>query len=187
VAAAGRPSGPGRQPSPRAARRPDERDRVGRIASWVGLDVGKQDHHATVVSAAGEPLFELAVRNDEAAIERLLDRALEAGPCAKGAATSRPLVSTAGGASSCSQAGADGADDLGVVDPLQVEDSRSQPRHGVLRLRCPWSAAGSAAAALARPPVECHFRLCERGRLPQRADRALDQLGLALHERGSLL
>jgi hypothetical protein len=55
---------------------------VGQIASWVGLDVGKQDHHATVVSAAGEPLFELAVRNDEAAIERLLDRALESGPCA---------------------------------------------------------------------------------------------------------
>src|SRR5215216_4570989 len=55
---------------------------VGRIASWVGLDVGKEDHHATVVSAAGERLFELAVRNDEAAIERLLDRALESGPCA---------------------------------------------------------------------------------------------------------
>jgi transposase len=50
---------------------------VGQIGSWVGLDVGKQDHHATVVSAAGEPLFELAVRNDEAVIERLLDRALE--------------------------------------------------------------------------------------------------------------
>ena len=55
---------------------------VGRIASWVGLDVGKEDHHATVVSAAGERLFELAVGNDEAAIERLLDRALESGPCA---------------------------------------------------------------------------------------------------------
>jgi transposase len=55
---------------------------VGRIASSVGLDVGKQDHHATVVSAAGERLFELAVSNDEAAIERLLDRALEVGPCA---------------------------------------------------------------------------------------------------------
>ena len=55
---------------------------VGRIASWVGLDVGKQDHHATVVSAAGERLFERAVGNDEAAIERLLDRALESGPCA---------------------------------------------------------------------------------------------------------
>jgi transposase len=55
---------------------------VGRIEAWVGLDVGKEDHHATVVSAAGERLFELAVRNDEAAIERLLDRALESGPCA---------------------------------------------------------------------------------------------------------
>jgi transposase len=55
---------------------------VGRIEAWVGLDVGKQDHHATVVSAAGERLFELAVRNDEAAIERLLDRALGSGRCA---------------------------------------------------------------------------------------------------------
>jgi hypothetical protein len=55
---------------------------VGQIATWVGLDVGKEDHHATVVSAAGEWLFELAVRNDEAAIERLLDRAGETGRCA---------------------------------------------------------------------------------------------------------
>ena len=55
---------------------------VGRIASWVGLDVAKEDHHATVVSAAGERLFELAVSNDEAAIGGLLDRALEVGPCA---------------------------------------------------------------------------------------------------------
>jgi transposase len=55
---------------------------VGRIASWVGLDVGKQDHHATVISAAGERLFELAVSNDEAQVERLLDRALESGRCA---------------------------------------------------------------------------------------------------------
>jgi len=55
---------------------------VGWIEAWVGLDVGKEGHHATVISAAGEWLFELAVRNDEAAIERLLDRALESGPCA---------------------------------------------------------------------------------------------------------
>jgi Transposase len=48
----------------------------------VGLDVGKQDHHATVVSAAGEPLFERSVANDEAQIERLLDRALESGASA---------------------------------------------------------------------------------------------------------
>jgi transposase len=55
---------------------------VGRIEAWVGLDVGKEDHHATVISAAGERLFELAVGNDEAAIERLLDRAGETGRCA---------------------------------------------------------------------------------------------------------
>jgi hypothetical protein len=51
---------------------------VGEIAGWVGLGVGKEPHHATVVSAPGERIFELAVRNDEAALERLLDRALEA-------------------------------------------------------------------------------------------------------------
>jgi transposase len=55
---------------------------VGQIASWVGLDVGKQDHHATVISAAGERLFELAVSNDEVAIEGLLDLAGEGGRCA---------------------------------------------------------------------------------------------------------
>jgi transposase len=36
----------------------------------------------TVISAAGERLFEVAVGNDEAALERLLDRALEVSPCA---------------------------------------------------------------------------------------------------------
>src|SRR5688572_20615915 len=51
---------------------------VGRIEAWVGLDVGKADHHATVVSAAGEQLFERSVSNDEAAIERLLDLAGDA-------------------------------------------------------------------------------------------------------------
>ncbi len=55
---------------------------VRQITSWVGLDVGKEDHHATVVSAAGERLFEVALKNDETAIEGLLDRALEMGPCA---------------------------------------------------------------------------------------------------------
>ena len=55
---------------------------VGQIEAWVGLDVGKQDHHATVVSAAGEALFERSVANDEAAIERLLELAGEGGRCA---------------------------------------------------------------------------------------------------------
>jgi transposase len=55
---------------------------VGRIEAWVGLDVGKAEHHASVLSAAGEPLFERSVANDEAQVERLLDRAGEVGPCA---------------------------------------------------------------------------------------------------------
>jgi transposase len=55
---------------------------VGQFEAWVGLDVGKADHHATVVSAAGESLFERSVANDEAAIERLLDLAGEGGRCA---------------------------------------------------------------------------------------------------------
>jgi Transposase len=54
---------------------------VEQIEAWVGLDVGKADHHATVVSTVGEPLFERSVGNDEAAIEQLLDRALEVNPC----------------------------------------------------------------------------------------------------------
>jgi transposase len=48
----------------------------------VGLDAGKADHHATVISAAGDPLFERFVANDEAEIERLLDLAGETGRCA---------------------------------------------------------------------------------------------------------
>jgi transposase len=55
---------------------------VGQIEAWVGLDVGKAEHHASVLSAAGEPLFERSIANDEAQVERLLDRAGEVGPCA---------------------------------------------------------------------------------------------------------
>ena len=55
---------------------------VGEIEAWVGLDVGKAEHHASVLSAAGEPLFERSVANDEAQVERLLDRAGGVGPCA---------------------------------------------------------------------------------------------------------
>ena len=62
---------------------------VGRIASWVGLDVGNADHHATVVSAAGEPLFERSVANDEAAIEGTDDRALYAHRARHSLASSR--------------------------------------------------------------------------------------------------
>jgi transposase len=48
------------------------RGAVGEIESWIGLDVGKADHHATVLNAAGLVVFERPVRNEEAALERLL-------------------------------------------------------------------------------------------------------------------
>jgi hypothetical protein len=48
--------------------------------------------------------------------------------------------------------------------------------------------SGRICGCCARGPLSSViFHLCDRGRLPQRADRALDQLGLALHEPGSLL
>jgi hypothetical protein len=49
------------------------REQVTAIEFWIGLDVGKADHHATVINAAGEIQFDRPVRNDENAIERLLD------------------------------------------------------------------------------------------------------------------
>ncbi|MCA1698032.1 MAG: IS110 family transposase, partial [Actinobacteria bacterium] len=55
---------------------------VSQVVSWVGLDVGKAEHHATVLSATGEVRLERAVRNDEAQVERLLDLAEGCGPCA---------------------------------------------------------------------------------------------------------
>ena len=45
------------------------------VSVWIGLDVGKADHHATVINPAGEVLFDRPVRNDQQAIERLLDDA----------------------------------------------------------------------------------------------------------------
>ena len=39
---------------------------------WIGLDIGKTEHFADVLDAAGSPLFARAVANDEADIEALL-------------------------------------------------------------------------------------------------------------------
>ena len=46
---------------------------MGEIQVWIGLDVGKADHHATVIDTAGEIRFDRPVHNSEEAIERLLD------------------------------------------------------------------------------------------------------------------
>jgi hypothetical protein len=46
---------------------------------WVGLDVGKEEHYAEVLDNDGERIFARSVVNDQAALERLLDRAGEVG------------------------------------------------------------------------------------------------------------
>jgi Transposase len=56
-------------------RQREEVELVGEIQVRIGLDVGKADHHATVIDASGEIRFDRPVRNSEEAIERLLDDA----------------------------------------------------------------------------------------------------------------
>jgi transposase len=46
---------------------------------WVGLDVGKEEHFAEVLDDSGERLFTRSVVNDQAALEALLERAVEHG------------------------------------------------------------------------------------------------------------
>lgn len=45
------------------------------IEVWVGLDVGKHDHHATLMNAAGAKLADRAVKNRESDLSALLDTA----------------------------------------------------------------------------------------------------------------
>lgn len=45
------------------------------IEVWIGLDVGKHDHHATLMTAAGEKLADRAVKNRESDLTALLDTA----------------------------------------------------------------------------------------------------------------
>ena len=47
------------------------------IRSWIGLDVGKGDHHATVLEADGTARFDRPVSNAQAALQRLIDDAGE--------------------------------------------------------------------------------------------------------------
>lgn len=41
---------------------------------WVGIDVGKQTHHACAVDDTGKRLFSQKLANDQAAIEQLVGR-----------------------------------------------------------------------------------------------------------------
>ncbi len=59
--------------------RPDEPDAYGRGGSmdetvWVGIDVGRHEHHAAAVDEAGVVLWSRRLPNDQPAIEALVDR-----------------------------------------------------------------------------------------------------------------
>lgn len=61
-----------------------DKARVARVDVWIGLDVGKQDHHATALAPTGERLFKRGVPNDERALAGLLERAAEHGRAGAG-------------------------------------------------------------------------------------------------------
>ncbi|WP_026338267.1 IS110 family transposase [Nocardiopsis sp. CNS-639] len=42
---------------------------------WIGIDAGKTNHHATAINSIGEVVWSKQVRNDQAAIETLIDKA----------------------------------------------------------------------------------------------------------------
>lgn len=45
------------------------------VEVFVGLDVGKGEHHATVLDGDGNVVVARAVANDQAALEAILDEA----------------------------------------------------------------------------------------------------------------
>ena len=45
------------------------------VTVWIGLDVGKEEHFADVLDDDGESVFARSIRNDEAALDALLDDA----------------------------------------------------------------------------------------------------------------
>lgn len=46
---------------------------------WIGVDAGKQAHHAAAIDAEGRLLWSTRIVNDQAAIEALMTRAVQAG------------------------------------------------------------------------------------------------------------
>ena len=59
---------------------------------WVGIDVGKQFHHACAVDADGRTVFSRKVRNRQAAIEELITRTTAKAGAAAGAGTGGEVV-----------------------------------------------------------------------------------------------
>ena len=52
------------------------------VAVFVGVDMAKGEHYAQAITTGGTELFDRAVSNDQAAIEAMIDQAVEAGPVA---------------------------------------------------------------------------------------------------------
>lgn len=50
---------------------------------WIGIDAGKTHHHATAINSSGEVVWSKQVRNDQAAIETLIDKATAGGAQAR--------------------------------------------------------------------------------------------------------
>ncbi|WP_026116252.1 IS110 family RNA-guided transposase [Nocardiopsis valliformis] len=46
---------------------------------WIGIDAGKTNHHATAINTVGEVLWSKQVRNDQATIETLINKATASG------------------------------------------------------------------------------------------------------------
>src|SRR5262245_45088558 len=46
--------------------------------AWIGVDVGKVSHHATAIDVEGRVLWSQQVANDQAAIEKLIQKATRA-------------------------------------------------------------------------------------------------------------
>ena len=47
-------------------------------AVYIGLDVGKTDHHAVALTAAGETVYDKALPNDETRLWAILEDLVEA-------------------------------------------------------------------------------------------------------------
>ena len=67
-------------------------DRYDDVDVFIGLDVGKDEHHAVALDRAGKRLFDKALPNDETRLRAVLDQLAGASqPTAHEACRSEPL------------------------------------------------------------------------------------------------
>ena len=109
------------------------------IEVFVGVDIAKGDHYACVVASAGAEVLARSVRNDEAAIGRLIDDAAVHGTVALVIDTTQlgGVAAVGGGRSPRGPCGlCDGPRDAACCGPLRRGgQDRPQRRRGARRLR----------------------------------------------------